>query len=418
MTQKTILVIWEMGGQWGHMSRLMPMIEAMDFGGHEVIFCSAQKEALSIWKLPKGVVTIASPRVKIETKYSQIPIDHHELLLRCGFNAEQSTVDILKQWLSIFEKIQPDCILIDSSPLALLAARHADIPAYAYGHGFDIPSLLQPSPTSNEYKLPCFLPASSDQAGINEQRQIDARSKFMSNIEFLLGHLGVASKDCADKDLRWLFPTHQSILAISPSLDHFGRSNHYDNCYVGAIWSSASKEILQWPARGQQEVDRPIRLLCYVNWSSPAMLLLVRCIQKMNEAHQPIHAIMLAPNFPNPQSLESPRIQVLSRPINTGSLVAQSDAVLCHAGMGLVSEALAHGKRLILLPQQLEQTLLSWRLHHAKLATASIRYQDEQSMSSVIKKGLDAQTVRLNGLDEQSPARAVQAVLRKMRIQS
>jgi UDP:flavonoid glycosyltransferase YjiC (YdhE family) len=56
------------------------------------------------------------------------------------------------------------------------------------------------------------------------------------------------------------------------------------------------------------------------------------------------------------------------KPIQISSVLAQCDLVVCNAGHGLTSNSLLHGKHVLLLPNQIEQMMLTKKLVSQHLA--------------------------------------------------
>jgi UDP:flavonoid glycosyltransferase YjiC (YdhE family) len=69
-------------------------------------------------------------------------------------------------------------------------------------------------------------------------------------------------------------------------------------------------------------------------------------------------------------------IQIERTAVMVGEWVRTCDAFIGHGGMGMTSLALQKGKRTLLLPTQLEQTVLAHRLHQQHLATSLVRIRN------------------------------------------
>jgi UDP:flavonoid glycosyltransferase YjiC (YdhE family) len=62
----------------------------------------------------------------------------------------------------------------------------------------------------------------------------------------------------------------------------------------------------------------------------------------------------------------------------------QADMIVCHAGHGTVSAALLQGKRLLVVPSQLEQSMLTFLLARRRLVAAVNPHNENNNYSAAI----------------------------------
>ena len=58
-----VLVVWEHGGNLGHLARLLPVARALRERGHAVVFAVAQPRAVAPLLAGAGVTIVQAPQV-------------------------------------------------------------------------------------------------------------------------------------------------------------------------------------------------------------------------------------------------------------------------------------------------------------------------------------------------------------------
>ena len=220
---RKVLLVWELGGNLGHLGRLLPVAQALRQRGVEVEFAVADGAAAAKYLEPAGFrcTTVVAPARPVgETQ----ALNHADVFLRCGFGLPvESLAAQVGQWQGFFSAGGFDAAVMDSSPLALLAARSAGLHAIALGHGFEIPLPGAPGP--------CFAPWVPGVAESARERE-QWLGEVFDRLATALGQAG------APRNLAQLFPAAQSALCAWPDLDHFARPTGAGQApYIGPIWS-------------------------------------------------------------------------------------------------------------------------------------------------------------------------------------
>lgn len=84
-------------------------------------------------------------------------------------------------------------------------------------------------------------------------------------------------------------------------------------------------------------------------------------------------------------------IKVVERPVQLDPLIRVSAAVVGNGGMGLTSMALQAGKRVLLLPEHMEQAILAYRLNKQGLALATIRNKTKTVVAEKVDELLNGE---------------------------
>ncbi|WP_141397414.1 glycosyltransferase family 1 protein [Polaromonas sp. AER18D-145] len=354
---KTVLIIWEHGGNLGHLSRLLPIAIALRDAQWKVIFAVADKVSAQRFLAPAGFNCIKLPRIapKVAAAISG-PLNHAEILLRMGFERVDQVRSVLDRWYALFDDIKPTAVLVDASPVALYAARSAGIPTVVIGHGFEIPPEQAPRP--------CFMPWVENSVARAEELEL----RLERALEELAKTIPARLRKNAPKSMNDLFSSDSIALCAWSELDHFDRPagvRDASDVYFGPIWSeSPGGELLSWP-----DGDGP-KVLCYLNLRDKRYDLTWQALKL-----QGANVLVISPSG-LPRACEAARgwgIRVVEHPVQLDPLIRDSAAIVGNGGMGLTSMSLQAGKRILLLPEHMEQAILAYRLSKQGLALATIR---------------------------------------------
>ena len=128
--------------------------------------------------------------------------------------------------------------------------------------------------------------------------------------------------------------------------------------------------------------DARIRIFAYLKSDKPQVETVIAALSELaldvvcfisGEAHQ----------F---KRYTSASLQISETPLNLETTVSQSDLVICHAGMGVITSALYHGCPLLLLPTQPEQVHNTLRTESLGAGIGLRRGQSQQSVSEIITR--------------------------------
>lgn len=135
-----ILCIWELGGGYGHMEKILPLALNLRHRGHEVTFALRDLSLAEIVLGRHGFPLLQAPIwIQKVTGLPEPPLNYGEILHRFGFLDKSGLTGMVKAWLSLFELVKPDLLLIDHAPTALLASMNTGIPRCLVGNGFFSP---------------------------------------------------------------------------------------------------------------------------------------------------------------------------------------------------------------------------------------------------------------------------------------
>ncbi|MEP6824168.1 MAG: hypothetical protein ABI919_05075 [Ramlibacter sp.] len=352
-----VLLVWEQGGNLGHLARLLPIARSLRDKGAETEFVIPGQGVARSTVECAGFRWSAAPSLALSAGEGPA-INHADVLLRCAFGlpTDQLHARVL-QWQSIFVASAATAAVIDASPLALYAARSMGLNAVALGHGFEIPTTFEPHP--------CFAPWLAGAA----ERALRCDEQLAHSIDGLAQLFGT---ETAPRSLNALYAPPGTALCTWPELDHFERPPGFNTPYIGPIWSDLPG------AQPQAFAPRPgPKVLAYLNLVDKRHDLLWQALGKCGA-----NVLVISPSG-DARAAEAARgrgIEVVERAVLLAPLLKASDAVVSNGGIGLCSMALQSAKPLLLLPEHVEQGILANRLARQGLAAATIRWGDKANI--------------------------------------
>jgi UDP:flavonoid glycosyltransferase YjiC (YdhE family) len=233
----------------------------------------------------------------------------------------------------LFQLFQPDVVVADYSPTALLAARIAKIPAVCIDNGFGLPPNFAPLPSIRRWE------------SITEQRLQHAEETALRSINSVsLSFGGSALERLVD-----LFNTEGTVLTTFAELDHYGPRNETE--YVGPIFSNAGGQSVQWQGTHRRKV------LAYLRPSVPGIDNLLKALAELDA-----EVICVVPGLKRLNRAIANRLRVYVNPVRLDDIILTADLVVSYAGSGMVCCALLAGVPLLLVPQNVEQYMFSCRV--------------------------------------------------------
>lgn len=372
----TVLVVWEHGGQLGHLARLIPVVRALSAKGHPVLVATPDPAAVQIFfdsiEL-RGVTLIKTPQVARQQPAGHTIMCPADILLHCGFASPPDAQACVVQWLALFDRFKPSAVLVDASPMAQYAANVAGLHVVVLGHGFELP------PPLSGLSFAPWLDGVGAAIAESEERLVSAMAAL--GRRFKNGPAGVLAVDAGI-----FMNTSQRALCAWPELDHFVRALP-EPAYVGPIWHALPTAVpMAWP-------DKPgAKVLCYLTLEDKRHDFLWQALQTLQA-----NVVVVSPRG-LPWASDAARgwgMTVHTQPLELSTLMPVCDAVISNGGMGLTSMALHAGKPLMLLPTQLEQALLTYQLLQKGLVISTMRHQHQLQMQTRVDQLLNDAGLKL-----------------------
>ncbi|MBY5766626.1 glycosyltransferase family 1 protein [Rhizobium leguminosarum] len=234
-----VLYAWELGDNYGHLTRGVALGQSLRQGRHPVMFAVRNTTIANEILVPAGFHFVQAP-VHMRSRPFHQPISNYAgILLASGYDDLPGLSGMLRAWMSQILLFGADVVLIDHAPTALLAARALGIPAIAVGTGFEIPPDVMP--------FPSFAVTDSEQGsgGLSD-------GEALRNINRCLRDIGKPEL----ADMGGLFAYSTNLITTIEELDHY--PTRTNALHVGPITGARNLARVEW------QTDKKIKALVYL----------------------------------------------------------------------------------------------------------------------------------------------------------
>lgn len=223
-----IYVAWELGGGLGHIMRLRPVIRELIAAGHELTLSFRQLgRAGALFDFGKVQFLQAPIHDGRAVGYIEACTFPH-VLHNTGFSDVVELSALVDSWLLQIDAVQPELVLLDHSPTALLATRIRSLPTVLFGNGFSIPDSVG--------TFPNWRPELK-----RGQHELDAEAnRVLDNVNRVL----TANHSPPLENLNRLFHADLSVLTDIRELDAVPNRQQAD---YRCRWGQLSGKEPQWP---------------------------------------------------------------------------------------------------------------------------------------------------------------------------
>ncbi len=327
---------WELGQGLGHLVRYLPLVRTLVERDDDVWFLVKNVgQAERVFSgLPVRIEQI-EPGITPRALQLKTLNSYPEILRNFGFYSGALEKQVAA-WIGMFGQIDPDLLVIDHSPMAMLANRISKIPSIVSGTGFTVPPSTTPMRPLRYWELP----ARDNLLRIEREVLRSANSALR---RFDAPPLQTLSQlfDC---DVIWLLSF--------PELDHYGervQASYYGNFAV--------------PGHGEQptwkDLDAP-KVFAYLS-SAQLPTEFVAAITELN-----VNLCLFAPNIEAvPKGFDDSLVFHSHEPIDLVVAAAECDVAVTNGGLNTVSSFFQAGIRQLVIANNLERYMVGRRLEQA-----------------------------------------------------
>jgi hypothetical protein len=336
------LFAWELGGGLGHTVPLSLIARPLLDAGHEVHLVlfdlSTARAALGRLAAHPKLHLWQAPYWPSPLYGSPEPACYAELLFRAGYLDPRRLTGLVDGWDTLFDQIRPDFLLADHAPTALLAARGRRFKKGQVGTGFFLPFPEKPMPSFREWEpIPWGRLERSETTVLNTCNAILA-ARSQPSLE----------------QLSDLLECDETFLLTVPELDHFERRARDPKLqYYGVLPTASHGYAAHWPAGTEPA------LFVYLK---SEYVKLRDVIKTLKASPWRILAYIPGLTATTVGDLSTPKMRIVTDPVDMTEVCFSADAVLCQAGSGTVSTVLHAGKPVVMLPMHMEQLLFARRV--------------------------------------------------------
>lgn len=362
--QKHILCTWEIGGDLGHLTRLANITRKLEQKNYKVtvvlkdlsravpLFADTQAALLQapVW-LPK--ITLNRPIACLA-----------DALLLLGYLEPDGLHGLYKGWQTLTRVLDPDLVLYDYSPTAMLANQPLNLPSISVGTGFMDPVPGHPI---------------ADWRAHSYQDQLIERQE--ARLLDTINHVRRRERLPELPRFSELFRGVHTLLTTFPALDIYA-DRRSDALYRPASANTRERLAVQFPAGNGPT------LIAYLKPQYAHLDLLLKGLSRCKA-----RVFVACPGGQDAQfkSYASARFAYSTSMVELEKGIADADLFLGHGNMGSVVQSLACGTPLAIIPIHQEQLLTGQRVAKTGAGVLIDRIESVEHLRSQIDTALDAE---------------------------
>jgi len=331
-----ILAAWEMGANMGHIDRLLLVARALRARGHDVRFVlrdlSRAHPRIAAEGFAMGQAPIWLPRLA-----NPPPLGSYAAILAAaGWLDATGLAGLISGWRSWFDLLQPDVLIADHSPTAVLAARGLGMKVWTIGTSFEVP------PRGDRFPPMAFWEPGAREQGAGD----DDLVLPVANRALALHQMPPLRK------LTDLFAGTHAAIATPAELAHYD-GYPTDMAFCGPTYLGDSGVAPCWP-----QGEGP-RVFAYLAPTHTEFRSLMAALREM-----PLVGLVHAKGLSDEAAarLAGPRLRFEAQPVKMDEAMAHADIVVSHASLGTVTAAFMAGKPQLVLPNHMEQRMTGRRI--------------------------------------------------------
>lgn len=330
-----IALIWELGSDYGHIGRFLPIALALRERGHDPVMILRDISRADEMLGPYGLDYLQAPLWLPPVLGLPPPLNFTESLFLFGFLSPKGLLSVARAWRSLLKMLQPDVLVFDHAPTALLASRGLSIPRLITGNSFAVPPRVSPLPRYRWWEKKGDL-----------ARETDSERRLLVSANATLQALNAPSMTSVSD----LYESEATLITATAELDVYGPRSPEN--YVGAINSLEHGISPRWP------MNKPKKVFAYLKPGYGGFESVLAALARL-DASVIVFAPGVAPAIA--RKFESATLAFSSEPLKMSLAREECDLGVCHAG-GTVDVLLGVGKPVVLFPMQMEQTMTSRRV--------------------------------------------------------
>ena len=328
-----ILLAWEFGGNFGHLTQLLPLAKHLRAAGTRADLRAVRRNARRSGARPArfrllsgagvatarrasggGAVQLLRNPPSLRLSRTRRPARHGEGLAR----------DL--------RHVAPEVVVFDHAPTALLAARGLEAARVICGVGFCSPPRVQPLPNFRTWEE------------VPRARLGSSEAQVLDTVNAALAQLRLRTIAAVHE----LFDADEEFLCTFPELDHYSARPH--GRYCGPVFARDEGDEAEWPDAGSKRVYVHLR---------PEMAAFDAVAEALSDSGESV--LWVAPGLPDARIKRYAKraLRFVRRPVRLADIAAHADAAVLYGGHGTVAAMLLAGIPMALYPAHVEQALVT-----------------------------------------------------------
>jgi hypothetical protein len=356
----TILFCWQLGAGFGHLWQMRPLAESLTSCNHRVIVVGRNLPRAAKVFARLGISLLQAPSKNEGRLVFTRGCSFAHLLANVGFGTAAEIYGIVSAWRNLFDLIEPDLIIFDHSPAALLAARGFPAKRILIGSGF------------------CNPPDTCPLSKIRRKVSVEQEARALPDEERILQRVNAILRFWSERELLRLGELYGEIdecfLTTFEELDHYpGRTAA---TYWGPINGSGGKSP-EWPAGDGK------RVFAYLKFFPT----LTDLLEALNKKAYPTLIYPHGIDIKIQKQYQSSTLRFVNERLNMAEVGQQCDLAILNAGHGTTCDILLAGKPILALPLNAEQQLMAENIERLGAGEmVSARLTDRARMESVLEQ--------------------------------
>ncbi|MEM7563837.1 MAG: nucleotide disphospho-sugar-binding domain-containing protein [Pseudomonadota bacterium] len=368
---KKILIVWELGGGYGHISTFLELANTLKKRGFDVSFALKDLDYNGRLLVKRGFRCVKAP---VWNHFRGVTSDlnnYTEMLTRFGYLDSKRLLPVVKAWRDLFNQLSPDLIIANHSPTALFASAGLDLKKAIYGTGFECPPRLRPFP-----KL-------DPRSQVTESSLLATDAQVLESINQISDELAMPARqqvsDILEADAEFLC----TFAELDPYLDYRNAPE-----YWGLQVDTRLSKISKWKSMiGKDAVFAYLR---------PNYTRLTETLAALKQLDHKVvvHCPRLPADFKS--DYETGKLSFVDEPLQIKDIVSKFRMIVSHAGHGTSLALLLEGCPHFMLPMYTEQLITARRVTDLGAGRYLEKNDDTQAISDELINALDDKSLRLS----------------------
>lgn len=353
-----ILFAWELGANFGHISKHLPLLRMLRQRGHDVLFAAKDVELAARLLSREGVQYVQAPVISRFKGTIREPASFADILAELGFADVNALSGLISGWQNLFALYKPDVLVAEYAPAAQISAHLHGVKCLRLSTGFECPPVAPPFPSFRPW-----LKQSDDE-------RLQREHALLENLNAVCAQQGAMQFASLQTALR----TDLGLFTTLPELDHYGARKGVS--YIGPMYTLEDGLVRDWPA------GPGARIFAYIR----AYPELPHMLNALRDSKAAVLAVVPGIKDELMTAYSSERFQIFSEQLKLGHLLPDMDLAITHGGHGLAGAFVIHGVPTLTVPTNIEQWMMSNRLVRLGVGTLITRNRVKTDFSNSLQQ--------------------------------
>lgn len=331
-----VLIAWEMGRNFGHVTQIVPVAEALKRRGVEVGLALRNPAALGPFAGTGDFSVVQAPHIspgrRQPGEVRPNILLYSDDLLACGYENPGVLARLIADWDELIGSFRPDALVAQSAPTALLATHGMPLRRFRLGRGYDLPPATVPQTPMRHWME-------------NDLQETGRReAAVLATVNAALQACGRGALENFADFLR----TDGDFLCAYRETDHY--RDRDQPTYYGSLGKTDGGIAVEWRPGAVR------RVFAYIQ---PDKKVFVPAMQALFRLPANFDVIVAAPKVPRElgQQFRRPGFRLFDSPVCLDPLLPDCNLLVNHASSGISNTALCAGIPLLMLPGHIEQLM-------------------------------------------------------------